>query len=649
MSRPPSDARTGSAVSEAIRRSQRIASQLHQLVATSITTSGSLEESDILIAIASRARAVFDCEEALVSVVSSGAAHSALASRTRTEIVEDDPERPQIAETVSDARMVRGWLTVPILEGWIRAQGLIAIRHADTSLHAADDGEILTLLAQMTASAVAEARLREGIRSREARWRALVNSAPVGIVDVTRDGDVLWWNRAAARTLAWPEVVTDDGVPGFPDEMAAQLRDLGDSAALDHPVRADVTADVGDRRRELRVSITALATSPGEAERLLVLLDDVTDEHEMQAELRQARGGEIRAQVASSVAHDFNNLLTLISGYAEMLTGEVTTNEPALELVRDIQATASRASQITQQLQTIGRTQAREATVVDVRRLIESNAEVIERIVGAAVTVRRELDERVGNVLVDADQFEQVILNLVINARDAMPEGGELRLVAAADGEDEEYVMIGVADSGTGMDVETLRRCFEPFFTTKGPFKGTGMGLASARRLIEASGGTIGVESRLGVGTSFEIRLPTTRDAAAVEALATNATSAASAATVLVAEDDGALRRLMVQVLRRNGYHVLEGDNGASALAASRAASLDALVTDVDMPIMSGVELAVTLQARSPSLPVLIVSGHADDSVLSDLTPRTSAFLAKPFRPSELVDRLNELLERSRR
>ena len=648
MTTPPGDAAATAAVSEAIRRSQRIASQLHQLVATSITTSGSLEESDILLAIASRARAVFDCDEALVSVVSGGAPRSALASRTGSALVGEDPERPQVAETVSDARQVRGWLTVPILEGWIRAQGLIAIRHSDASLHAADDGEILTLLAQMTASAVAEARLREGIRSRETRWRALVNAAPVGIVDVTRDGEVLWWNRAAGRTLDWPEVASDGPPPVFTDEVATQLRDLWADAALDQAVRGDVAADIGERRRQLRVSVTALASAPGEPERLLVLVDDVTDEHEMQAELRQARGGEIRAQVASSVAHDFNNLLTLIAGYAEMLTGEVAANESALDMVRDIQATTSRASQITKQLQTIGRTQAREATVVDVRRLLESNAEVIERIVGGDVEVSRELDERAGNVLIDADQFEQVILNLVINARDAMPEGGELRLRVLADARDgQEHVVIGVADTGTGMDDETLRRCFEPFFTTKGPFKGTGMGLASARRLIEASGGTIHVESRRGAGTNFEIRLPATRDSA-VEALVTHTEQAPTGTTVLVAEDDEALRRLMVQVLRRNGYHVLEGDNGASALAAARAATLDALVTDVDMPIMGGVELAVTLQARTPSLPVLVVSGHADAAVLADLTPRTSAFLAKPFRPSELVDQLNELLARSR-
>ena len=639
----------GPTISEAIRRSQRIASQLHQLVATSITTSGSLEESDILLAIAGRARAVFDCDEALVSVAANGVVRSALASRTSTELVDGDTERPQIAETVSDARLVRGWLTVPILEGWIRAQGLIAIRHANGSPHAADDGEILTLLAQMTASAVAEARLREGIRSREARWRALVNSAPVGIVDVTREGQVLWWNRAAARTLAWPEAVSDAPAPAFSDEVSDQMRGLLAEAALDRAVRGEVTVNVAERRRELRVSVTALARATGEPEHLLVLVDDVTDEHEMQAELRQARGGEIRAQVASSIAHDFNNLLTLISGYAEMLTGEVSANEGALDLVRDIQATTSRASQITQQLQTIGRTQSREATVVDVRRLIESNAEVIERIVGGAVTVTREFNELAGNVLVDADQFEQVILNLVINARDAMPEGGDLvlRVAAEADG-DEEWVVIGVADTGTGMDEATLRRCFEPFFTTKGPFKGTGMGLASARRLIEASGGTIHVTSCPGVGTSFEIRLPATRDSAAVEALATSVTSASTGTTVLVAEDDEALRRLMVQVLRRNGYRVLEGDNGASALEAARGSVVDALVTDVDMPVMGGVELAVTLQARTPSLAVLVVSGHADASVLADLTPRTGAFLAKPFRPSELVDRLNELLARSR-
>lgn len=649
---------------DAIRHSQRVASQLHQLIATSITVVGLSDTRDILLTIANRTRNVFDASEAMVSVGvgPDAVAQRALARRSRpaewvTDAVNDVDQFPRLQEGTNDPWRDGDWLAAPILERRNHPRGMIAFRRGEGVEEGPDDEEVLALLAQMAASSLGAAELNQTLASSEARWRVLVETAPVGIIEVDPEGTIQWWNRAASSIFAWGDVARRHlDNPSFP---ASSLDDF-------HMLWADVLAlgaqrsreftevEIRGRQRHLSVSATQLPGDATTGPRLLTLVDDITDQREMTAELRQARGREIRAQVASSIAHDFNNLLTLISGYTEMLEQVSSQNDEALTLIRDIQATTSRASQITQQLQTIGRTEAREATVVDVRRLLESNAEVIERIVGAQVAVRRSFDDGASHVLVDADQFEQVVLNLVINARDAMPDGGELIVEVSrrppdggeSDEQGEHHVIVRVSDTGTGMDEETQRRCFEPFFTTKGPFKGTGMGLASARRFIEASGGTITVTSVLGVGTTFEIQLPATGQAPDAS-LATAVTEVALGSTVLVAEDDEALRRLMVQVLRRNGYRVLEGENGEEALAVIGDMRLDALVTDVDMPVIDGAELAHILQVRQPTLAVLVVSGHADESVLADLTPRTGAFLAKPFRPSELVDQLNLLLTRT--
>ena len=640
MSDAPS--RVDEEAAAAIRRSQRLASQLHQLVATSIATAGTLDETRIIVAVATRACTLLDSDEALVRVSGPRGLLSALARRGASahmiEADDDaDSDRPSINE-VDGPRLVRGWTCVPILESWNRARGLIAVRggHATGS---GDDEEILSLLAQMTASTIAEARLREGVRASEARWRALVDSAPIGIVESERHGAVHWWNRAAASALEWP-IATDGASVAWDPRLAEQL--ASDWSHASHEIsRTDITLELRGRQRTMRVSVAALESSPDA--RVLTVLDDVTDELEMQDELRLVRGGEIRAHLASSVAHDFNNLLTVITGYTEVLAQAL--DGESLQTVREIQATTRRAAQITQQLQSVGRTQVREATVVDVARLLESNAEVIERMVGPDIAVERHLVEGTGNVRVDADQFEQMVLNLIINARDAMPEGGTVRISLEPDNKD--TVVLSVADTGKGMDADTLAQCFEPFFTTKGPFQGTGTGLAAARRLVEASGGTITAQSTLGEGTTFTVRLPATDEAAAPDALAAPSPRG-DGATLLVAEDDEALRRLMVQVLRRAGYQVLEAENGEVALSVSDGEHLDALVSDIDMPILGGVELALSLQASTPRLPVLLVSGHAEASAARELTPRTSAFLAKPFKPSELVDQVNALLVRVR-
>jgi PAS domain S-box-containing protein len=655
---------------DAVRHTQRIASQLHQLIAASITVGGLRAEQDILKSLAGSTRSVFDADTAIVSLETGQAAPLRGVARRGASVVCEVPDRHPHLDDLPSSRKSgtvpwreKDWLVAPILERRDRARGVVAIRRESGSEFATEDKEVLTLLAQMAATALGAVELSRTIEHSEARWRILVETAPVGIVEVDVEGRVRWWNRGGARIFNWPEYgesLGGDG-PFFPESALERLQSLwADVLAGDFALGRDLSdVDIRTRRRDLTASAALLSSTNGEAQTILTLIDDVTDHRELKAELRHAHQMEIRGQVASTVAHDFNNLLTLISGYAEILSGDVAEDERAAQMVKDIQATAARASLLTEQLQTIGRTKAPEPVVLRPEEAITSVAEVLERIVGVDVELVWSLDQNSPNVRVDADQFEQMILNLALNARDAMPQGGRLSVsVAPVDVEGDQtltlnvpsgrYVLIEVADTGVGMDEETRRRCFEPLFTTKGPFKGTGLGLASARRLVEESGGSIQVRSVVGQGTTFEIYLPAIEEVAGSRSTAPGASTPRGSATILLAEDDEGLRRLVTQVLERNGYLVLESFSGESALdlAEEFEGPIDLLLSDVVMAELSGLELAQTLQAANPNLRVVLMSGSADQTVLESLVPGSSAFLAKPFRPSELIDQIHELLAR---
>jgi CheY-like chemotaxis protein len=368
---------------------------------------------------------------------------------------------------------------------------------------------------------------------------------------------------------------------------------------------------------------------------------------------------ELRGQIASNLAHDFNNLLTLISGYAEILSQNLAPDDHSLKMVTDIQSTAARASGLTGQLLAIGRTKAAEPVVVDPVAAIDSIAEVLERILGTDISLDWSFTTQSESIHVDADQFEQMMLNLALNARDAMAEGGQLSIsVEGVDVESPDalesnlpegrYVKIKVVDTGHGMDEETQRRCFEPMFTTKGPFKGSGLGLAAARRLVEESDGSIRCASEVGSGTTFEILLPAVSHASARTSPTRSLEQPRSSSTILIAEDDEDLRRLIGQVLGRMGYRVLEASSGEQALEVANNfdGTIDLLLSDVVMATLSGHDVAMTLQDENSALRVLLVSGTEDATVLSGLIPDSAAFLSKPFKPSELIDQIVKLLAR---
>ena len=655
---------------DAVRRTQRIASQLHQLIAASITVAGLQSEEDILANLVTSTRNVFDADAAVVSLDAGPISPlRAVALRGQAASLVDATDGEQLAElptwrpSASAPWRQQDWLVAPLLERRNQSRGLVAMRRTSGLAFGTEDKEVLTLLAQVASRAIDAAELSRTIQNSEARWRVLVDTAPVGIVEVDRDGQVRWWNRAAGRVFSWSQFALTpvDERPTFPDAALGPLRTLW-TEVLDGAVasgRDFVDIEINGRRRDLSASAALLPSPEGEERSILTLVDDVTDQRELKAELRHAHRMEIRGQVASSVAHDFNNLLTLISGYAEILSQNLEADGSSLEMVRDIQATTSRASMLTAQLQTIGRTKTPEPVVLDPVAAIQSNAEVLERIVGVDVALLWSFDEDHANVRVDADQFEQMILNLALNARDAMPEGGELRVNVQAHTVDAAasrewrvdagpYVLISVSDTGVGMDEETRRHCFDPLFTTKGPFKGTGLGLAAARRLVEQSGGAIQCQSVVGQGTTFEILLPAVDQPATDEPASADIERPRGSATVLLAEDDEGLRRLVVQVLRRNGYQVLESDSAERALSVFEGfdGEIDLLVSDVVMGELSGPDLAEQLQRASSTLRVLMVSGTADETVLANLRTKSGAFLAKPFKPSQLVDAVHELLSR---
>lgn len=652
---------------EAVRQTQRIARQLHQLIAASITVTLMRDIPEILGGLASSTRSVFDADVAVITLMAGASGPmSAIARRGRPvsmEVISPDvsTESPFETEGAVEPWVEGEWLVGPIVGPASRRLGLIAVRRGGGRGFSGEDREVVALLSQMASSALGSAELAKTIETNEERLRVLIEAAPIGIVEVDSQGVVQFWNRSASKILAWstfdPAQPMD---PRFPTDLWDDLSELWQSALTGGQTEARdvVGVEIAGRSRILTIS-AALASREGSAPGILTLVDDVTDHHELKAELRHAHTMEVRGQVASRIAHDFNNLLTLISGYAELLARDLAIDDHSEQLVRDIQATASRASLLTGQLQTIGRTKVPEPVAFDPIEVMQSNAEVLERILGSKIELHWDLDLDAGNVLVDADQFEQMILNLSINARDAMPDGGELRfgvvprVIDPGDGENRgipsgSYVRITVSDNGIGMNDDTLAKCFEPLFTTKGPFKGTGMGLSAARRLVEASGGAIECRSALGEGTIVDILLPVT-DAPVREGVVDIPTVRAKAdASVLVAEDDEGLRRLMSQVLRRNGYRVTDVPSGEAAQEVVLVAEspFDLLVSDVVMGEISGSELAGSIQKHWPEIKVLLISGTEDHHVTDGLRTGSADFLPKPFKPSALIDRVNSLLSR---
>jgi two-component system, cell cycle sensor histidine kinase and response regulator CckA len=392
----------------------------------------------------------------------------------------------------------------------------------------------------------------------------------------------------------------------------------------------------------------------------LAVLMDVTDRRRLEEQLRQAQKMEAVGMLAGGVAHDFNNLLTIITGYGQLMLNNLSDSDPNRHSAEQIVKAGERAAALTKQLLAFSRRQVLQPKVLDLNMLVKTLSTMLQRLIGEDIDLRLVLRTDLGRVSADPGQLEQVLMNLVVNARDAMPQGGTLtvetananvgpnQVMAHFAAKPGPCVMLAVSDTGHGMDEGTRARLFEPFFTTKMPGKGTGLGLSTVFGIIKQSGGGLDVTSEPGKGTTVRVYLPSIDQPVADEVEVVKRVAAPGTETILLVEDDEMVRTLVRETLQRDGYKLLDAAEPMAArhIAEKYKGAIQLLITDVVMPKISGNELARQIVGQRPETKVLYMSGYTDTAIVkSGLEQKTIAFLQKPFTPAMLAQKVREVLE----
>jgi PAS domain S-box-containing protein len=502
-------------------------------------------------------------------------------------------------------------------------------------------------------------RVEEALRRSEAMNRALFNAIPDLIFRFSREGVYLDFKPSKEfKPLVPPsEFLGKSVLEVLPPEVAQKCMELlhrtlatGETQIYEYQLLKDGVL----RDYEARL------VPCGENE-VLILVRDITNRKMLEQQLRQASKMEAVGRLAGGVAHDFNNLLTVIGGYAQMLRDSLPPADSLREVVEEIARAADRANALTQRLLSFSRHQVVQPKVLELNSVVSGLNKMLRRVIGADIELATALRPDLARVKVDRSQIEQILVNLIVNARDAMPGGGRLTIetrnvelgeeyarmhVGVVPGQ---YVMLSVGDTGDGMDEETKSHLFEPFFTTKEPGKGTGLGLSTVYGIAKQSGGDIDVHSEVGKGTTVRVYLPQVEEAGVEVALKTPVRRPLGGTeTVLLVEDEVGVRKLFQEILRRHGYTVLEARDSQDAvmIGAEHPGPIHLLLTDVVMPQMSGGELAKRIRGMRPALRVLYVSGYADDASLRREAPDLGgAFLQKPFTPEVLLRTLRDVLD----
>lgn len=500
-------------------------------------------------------------------------------------------------------------------------------------------------------------RATEALQESETRYRLLSETSFDGIV-ISENGIILEANTGFAR-IHRRDLETLIGQP-IVDLVVDESRDEVRGRLLQRePGRYEFTSTRSDGKK-LRLEATFDTFTIGGRTKRITAVRDLTDKHALERQYLQAQKMEAIGRLAGGVAHDFNNLLTVISSYASLVIDEETLTDAIRDDISQIEKASAAAATLTRQLLAFSRQQVTLPVSLDLNDVVRDAQKILRRVIGEDVSLVAKLDENLGRALADFGQIEQVIMNLAVNARDAMPRGGKLTIetsnavlaesckrdgFAASAGP---YVVLAIGDTGTGMDDETKLRIFEPFFTTKESGKGTGLGLSMVFGIVQQSGGYVDVESAIGHGATFRIYLPRVDAPAEAPSPVAVGESARGTETVLLVEDVSALREIVRRVLVEKGYTVLDAVDGPAALllAEKFKNSIHLLITDVVLPGMSGHELARALQPARPGLKVLFTSGYTDDAVLRrGVFERDVAFLQKPFTPEVLTRRVRDVLD----
>ena len=557
---------------------------------------------------------------------------------------------------------------VPVRHGQ-RVAGILSIQSYTPRAYDTGDLAVLQTLADHCGSALERLRIEGALReSREQVQRAesiaLVMTAHVALDGrwlkvPTRLGELLGYSETELRSRTVLEVTHPEDLAPIEHELRKLVS--GEVRSSDHTVRL-LRRDGGT----IWVSANAspVQNASGTPLYFLVYIRDVTERKTLEEQLRQAQKMEAVGQLAGGVAHDFNNLLTAIIGNAELLLREIEAEDPRRLDVLEINRAAHRAATLVRQLLAFSRKQVLQPRVVDLNAVVTELSTMLRRVIDEHVELRLELQPDLGTVLADPGQLEQVITNLAVNARDAMPSGGTLAIrTANVDADDvpgespESIPLIGplvevsVRDDGVGMDERTLARLFEPFFTTKEMGRGTGLGLATVYGIVRQSGGHIRVNSRLHHGSTFTVYLPRVEGLGeGLEEFPGWIDQPRATGTVLVVEDEVAVRRLASRVLRARGYRVLEASDGGEALQLvdQFGGPLDLVLTDIIMPGLSGPALVERLLPTTPDLKVLYITGYSEAAIRQHgLLPAGGALLEKPFTAHQLAERVHAALART--
>lgn len=511
-------------------------------------------------------------------------------------------------------------------------------------------------------------RAEEQLHERESFARAIIETSADGFVMGDPQGRILDVNESYAQRSGYSREqlltmrIDDLEAQMTPDEVAVRVKTVLEQG---HDRFESMHRAADGSLWPVEIVSTYWPIAGG---RFFCFCRDITqrkkteeNRRELERQLHQAQKMEAIGLLAGGIAHDFNNVLTVVFGFSDILLSDLPAKTPQHAAVQAIQDAGKKAAELTRQLLIFSRQAVLEPTVLDLNDVVRDTEKLLRRMIGEDIIFTTILAPQLRPVQVDSTQLGQVLMNLAVNARDAMPQGGQLTMTTQdvtldttflqrhTDVEPGPFVLLTVSDTGCGMPPEVMARIFEPFFTTKGPWKGTGIGLATVYGIVQQSGGLMDVQSTVGEGSTFRVYLPSSAPAeSAATVTLEKIADVRGAETILLVEDETAVQMLAKKILENQGYQVLTADNGPAALdiATNFPGRIAALVTDVVMPGMSGRQLAEELLTRLPNLKVLYLSGYTDDAVVRHGVQQAEVeFLAKPYTPQVLANKVRQMLD----